>query len=155
MMSVFGPALVPPSVRPVISVSETLSRGLDVITDLSGKLTTLDRLLLTGKPHEIVSAAVDIEQSLGDAKPLFDMIADTMTQLGAHNLTVAAEQLRQVDDFGAASLAESLRAALSSFAKKSVNARTRASQLNRGLNVSLRALHALGVQESGRLIAEA
>jgi hypothetical protein len=155
MMSVSGPANIPSSGLPLMSVSESLSRGLEIITDLSEKISALDRLLLTGKPHDIASAAAEIEQSLSDAKPMFDMISDTMNDLGARNLALAAEQLRQNEDYSAASLAESLRSALASFAKKSVSAKSRASQLNRGLNMSLRALQSLGVQESGRLIAEA
>ncbi len=139
----------------MLSVSETLSRGLEVITDLSAQLTMLDRLLLTGQPHDIASAATGIEQSLHDAKPVFAMITETMTQLGARNLDAAAEQLRQQDEHDAAGLAASLRAALAGFAKKSVKANSRAAQLNRGLNMSLKALQSLGVQESGRLIAEA
>jgi hypothetical protein len=48
-----------------------------------------------------------------------------------------------------------LRFSLSRFAKRSVAANRRAQHLNRGLNAALRTLQALGVQDSGRLIAEA
>ena len=39
--------------------------------------------------------------------------------------------------------------------KRSANASRRAQHLNRGLNAALTTLQAIGVQESGRLIAEA
>jgi hypothetical protein len=73
-------------------------------------------------------------------------------QSGAQLL--AAAQLRLIEQEDAAGLAEALRMALTRFAKKSV-ANRRAQQLNRGLNTALKSLQALGVQESGRLIAEA
>jgi 3-deoxy-D-arabino-heptulosonate 7-phosphate (DAHP) synthase class II len=70
-------------------------------------------------------------------------------------LIAAAAQLRHIAQEDAAGLAEALRFALARFAKRSVSANRRAQQLNRGLNAALKTLQAIGVQESGRLIAEA
>ena len=143
------PPLGHPPVGPV------LRHGLELIEDLSRKLHQLDALMLTGKPNDISDAAASIEAALKDATPVFAELTDTMGRLGACNLTSAAAQLRQIEQQDAASLAEALRAALTRFAKKSVSANRRAQQLNRGLNAALKSLQALGVQESGRLIAEA
>jgi hypothetical protein len=137
------------------SVTEELRHGLELVEDLSRKLQRLDALLLTGKPNDISDAAAGIEAALKAASPAFAGISDTMGRLGACNLTAAAAQLRKIEEEDAAGLAEALRVALARFAKKSVSANRRAQQLNRGLNAALKSLQALGVQESGRLIAEA
>ena len=151
------PALdVPPINAPVdIDVTAVLRHGLDLVEDLSRKLQMLDALMLTGKPNDISAAAAGIEAALQAAAPSFADIAGTMGRLGACNLTAAAAQLCKIEEDAAAGLAEALRVALSRFAKKSVSANRRAQQLNRGLNAALKSLQALGVQESGRLIAEA
>jgi hypothetical protein len=144
-----SPALdVPP-------VTDVLRHGLELVEDLSRKLHYLDTLMLTGKPNDISDAAAGIEAALKAAAPSFAEIAETMGRLGACNLTAAAAQLRKIEEEDAAGLAEALRIALTRFAKKSVSANRRAQQLNRGLNAALKSLQALGVQESGRLIAEA
>ena len=136
-------------------VSELLRKGLDLVEDLTHKLQKLDSLMLTGKPNEISEAAVSVEVALNDAAPAFAEIAETMGRLGASDLAAAAAQLRHIEQTDAAGLADALRGALTRFAKRSVNASRRAQQLNRGLNAALRSLQALGVQEAGRLIAEA
>jgi hypothetical protein len=136
-------------------VSQVLRHGLELVEDLSRRLQQLDALMLTGKPHEISEAAANIEAALKAAAPGFAEITETMGRIGACNLTAAAAQLRKIEEEDAAGLAEALRVALSRFAKKSASANRRAQQLNRGLNAALKSLHALGVQESGRLIAEA
>ncbi len=137
------------------AVSGILQQGLELVEDLGVKLQNLDRLMLTGKPNEISDAAAIIEMALKSASPAFANIAETMSELGASNLAAAAAQLRHIEQQDAASLAEALRVALARFAKRSVSANRRAQQLNRGLNAALKTLQALGVQESGRLIAEA
>jgi hypothetical protein len=136
-------------------VTEVLRHGLELVEDISRKLHYLDTLMLTGKPNDISDAAAGIEAALKAAAPSFAEIAETMGRLGACNLTAAAAQLRKIEEEDAAGLAEALRIALTRFAKKSVSANRRAQQLNRGLNAALKSLQALGVQESGRLIAEA
>jgi hypothetical protein len=136
-------------------VTNVLRHGLELVEELSRKLHNLDALMLTGKPNDVSDAAAGIETALKAAAPSFAAIADTMGRLGACNLTAAAAQLRKIEEEDAAGLAEALRVALSRFAKKSVGANRRAQQLNRGLNAALKSLQALGVQESGRLIAEA
>ena len=152
---------IPGQFRPVTNPSEAppiaqiLSQGLQLVEDLSLKLAQLDALMLTGKPHEISDAAAAIEAALKASSPAFANIADTMGRLGACNLAAAAAQLRQIEEEQAAILADSLRIALTRFSKRSVSANRRAQQLNRGLNAALKTLAALGVQESGRLIAEA
>ncbi|MDE8345202.1 MAG: hypothetical protein POH28_03340 [Acidocella sp.] len=140
---------------PSAPLAAILQRGLDLVEDLSVKLQTLDGLLLTGRPPEISEAAAIVETTLHAATPAFAEIAQTMGHLGASNLAAAAAQLREIEEQHAAQLAESLRFALARFAKRSVSANRRARQLNRGLNAALNTLQALGVQESGRLIAEA
>lgn len=132
-----------------------LRRGLELVEELSTRLQQLDGLMLTGKPNEISQAAAEVEQALGRAAPAFAEIAAMMGALGASNLTAAAAQLRHIQQSEAASLAEALRGSLTRFAKRSVSAGRRAQQLNKGLSAALRSLQALGVQESGRLIAEA
>ncbi len=136
-------------------VTDVLRHGLELVEDISRKLHYLDTLMLTGKPNDISDAAAGIEAALKAAAPSFAEIAETMGRLGACNLTAAAAQLRKIEEDDAAGLAEALRIALTRFAKKSVSANRRAQQLNRGLNAALKSLQALGVQESGRLIAEA
>ncbi len=137
------------------SVTQILQQGVELVEDLSRKLQALDSLMLTGKPNEISAAAVVVEMALKSAAPAFAEITDTMGELGACNLAAAAAQLRQIEQEDAAGLAEALRFALARFAKRSAGANRRAQQLNRGLNAALKTLQALGVQESGRLIAEA
>ncbi|OYV34800.1 MAG: hypothetical protein B7Z80_20240 [Rhodospirillales bacterium 20-64-7] len=132
-----------------------LRQGLGLVEDLTTKLQRLDQLMLTGKPVEISEAAAAVEQALQEAAPAFAAIAETMGELGASTLQAAAVQLREISQQDAAGLAEALRVALTRFAKRSVSANRRAAQLNRGLNAALRTLQALGVQENGRLIAEA
>jgi hypothetical protein len=136
-------------------VAGVLQLGLELVEDLSHKLQHLDNLMLTGRPNEISDAAVVVETALRSASPAFAEIAETMGRLGASNLAAAAAQLRQIEEEDAAGVAEALRFALARFAKRSVSANRRAHQLNRGLNAALKTLQALGVQESGRLIAEA
>jgi hypothetical protein len=138
-----------------LPVAQILKQGLELIEDLSLKLQNLDALMLTGQPNEISEAASLIEVALKTAAPAFATIADTMGELGASNLHAAAAQLRKIEEEDAAGLAEALRFALARFAKRSVSANRRAQQLNRGLNAALKTLQALGVEESGRLIAEA
>ncbi len=138
-----------------IQVAGILRHGLDLVEDLSRRLQNLDALMLTGKPNEISDAAGAVEAALHSATPAFAEIADSMGRLGASNLAAAAAQLRQIEQEDAAGLAEALRFALARFAKRSASANRRAQQLNRGLNAALQTLQALGVQESGRLIAEA
>jgi hypothetical protein len=140
--------------RPV-PIAQVLQQGLDLVEDLSHKLQNLDHLMLGGKPNEISEAASVVESALKSASPAFAEIAEPMGRLGACNLTAAAAQLRRLEEEDAAGLAEALRFALARFAKRSVSANRRAQQLNRGLNAALKTLQALGVQESGRLIAEA
>ena len=146
---------VPGHLKDPPPVAEVLKQGLDLVEDLSRRLQLLDTLMLTGRPNEISDAAASVEMALKSASPAFHEIAETMGRLGACNLTAAAAQLRKIEAEDAAGLAEALRFALARFAKKSVSANRRAQQLKRGLNAALRTLQALGVQESGRLIAEA
>ena len=135
--------------------TSALRTGLDLVAGLHGKLLELDALLLTGRPAEIVEAAALVETSLKAAAPAFERIAAVVEQLGAGNLKSAALQLREAEQPDAAHLAEALRLALKRFATRSVQANRRAQHLTRGLNTALRSLQALGVHESGRLIAEA
>jgi hypothetical protein len=136
-------------------VAEILRQGLALVEDLSQRLQCLDDLLLAGRPNEISDAASSIEDALQAASPAFAEVAETMGRLGASNLAAAAAQLRRIEEEDAAGLAEALRGALTRFSKRSAVANRRAQQLNRGLNAALRSLQALGVQENGRLIAEA
>ncbi len=78
-----------------------------------------------------------------------------MKRLGTADLRSAADYLRRADQDDAASLADSLRLALKRFATRSVKASRRATSLHNGLSAALRSMQALGVEESGRLIAEA
>lgn len=147
---------VPMGVAPEASpISDLLSRGLELVELLGCKLHDLDDLMLTGKPNEISDAATAVERALRDASPTFAEIGETVSRLGAPNLMMAAEQLRQNQEVDAAKLAEALRGALARFAKRSFSANKRAQQFNRGLSAALQSLQALGMQESGRLIAEA
>jgi hypothetical protein len=136
-------------------VASVLRLGLELVEDLSRKLQLLDALLLTGRPYEISEAAAVVEAALQNSSPAFADIAATMGLLGASNLAAAAAQLRRIQEEDAAGLAEALRFSLAQFARRSVSANRRAQQLNRGLNAALKTLQALGVQEAGRLIAEA
>lgn len=135
--------------------SMLLRHGLEVVEGLTSKLHYLDGLMLTGKPDEISQAAASVEQALSDAAPAFAEISSMMTLLGAPSLSAAAAQWRHNEETETASLAEALRGSLTRFAKRSISANRRAVQLNKGLSAALRSLQALGVQESGRLIAEA
>lgn len=132
-----------------------LEQGLDLVQDLTLKMQKLDGLMLTGKPGDISQAAATVEVALRDSAPAFAEIANLMGELGASNLASAAAQLRHIEQADAAQMADALRGALTRFAKRSVNAGRRAQQLNKGLSAALRGLQALGMQESGRLIAEA
>jgi len=132
-----------------------LRNGLDLVAALQAKLIELDALLLTGRPAEIVEAAALVEASLKASAPAFERIAELVEELGAGNLKAAALQLREAEQPDAARQAEALRLALKRFATRSVQANRRAQHLTRGLNTALRSLQALGVHESGRLIAEA
>jgi flagellar hook-basal body complex protein FliE len=144
--------------RPVdhpATVGRVLAHGIELVEEISTKLQRLDNLMLTGKPQDISEAAAAVESALKHATPAFAEIAETMGALGANTLAAAAAQLRQIEENDAAQLAEALRASLTRFSKRSVSASRRAQQLSRGLNAALKTLQALGVQESGRLIAEA
>jgi hypothetical protein len=137
---------------PVITV---LRQGIELVDGISRQLQQLDCLMLAGKPVEISEAASSIELALKDAAPSFAEIADLMGELGANSLMAAAAQLRKIEQQDAAGLAEALRFSLARFAKNSVSATRRAQQMNRGLNTALKALASYGMQEGGRLIAEA
>lgn len=143
------------SVQDSQRVTKTLGLGLGLVEDISQKLQYLNDLMLSGKPHEIAEAAVAIEIALKAASPAFADITKTMESLGAGTLQAAATQLRMAEQNDAASLVDALRHALSRFAKRSVDANRRAVQLNRGINNALKSLQSLGIQENGRLIAEA
>lgn len=135
--------------------SVLLGHGLTVVEDLSLKLQQLDNLMLSGKPEDISQAAAMLEASLREAAPVFAEITDVMGELGVSNLAAAAAQLRHIEQANAAGIADALRGALTRFAKRSVSASRRAQQLNKGLSAALKGLQAWGMQESGRLIAEA
>jgi len=147
--------LVPVPAQPFRPVTALLRDGIGLVEGLSLKLQFLDDLLLTGRPEDICAAAADVERALQDASPVFADITQTMGSLGAATLFDAARQFRADEQDDAAKLAESLRAALARFARRSVSANRRAQQLNKGLNAALKSLQALGVQDHGRLIAEA
>lgn len=135
--------------------SMLLGQGLSLVDDLTCRLQALERLMLTGKPNEISEAAAGIESALRDSAPAFAEITALMGALGASDLASAAAQLKHIEQVDAAKMAEALRGSLARFAKRSVAAGRRAQQLNKGLSAALRGLQALGMQESGRLIAEA
>jgi len=137
------------------AVTTLLKDGIGLVEGLSVKLQVLDDLLLTGRPEDISGAAAAVEWALQEAGPVFADITQTMGSLGAATLFDAARQFRADEQDDAAKLAESLRAALARFARRSVSANRRAQQLNKGLNAALKSLQALGVQDHGRLIAEA
>ena len=136
-------------------VTGMLQSGLGLVAELNRKLQSLDDLMLSGRPEEIAEAAQLVETALKRASPTFSAIAVTMERLGARNLQAAAETFRASEQNDAASLTDALRLALGRFAKRSVEAGRRAQHLNRGLTATLQTLQELGVQESGRLIAEA
>jgi hypothetical protein len=137
------------------AILNVLHQGLHLVDDLHGKLRILDDLMLSGRPHEIAEAAAVIETTLDAAAPGFSEISATMKLLGTTNLRSAAEYWRRTAQADAAGLADSLRLAIERFAKRSIRANRRAQQLNQGLNTALRTLHALGIHDSGRLIAQA
>jgi hypothetical protein len=143
------------SVQESRDVTQILKSGLTLVDQLGEKLTSLNDLMLTGKPHEIATSAAAIDILLRDAAPHFAQITQTMKFIGADKLQTAAESLRAAEHETAASLAEALRQALARIAKRTADANRRAAQLNRGINNALKTLHALGHQENGRLIAEA
>jgi hypothetical protein len=136
-------------------VTGILHQGLDLVEDLSRKLQHLDELMLAGQPAEIADAAASVEAALKAASPAFSEIAATMERLGAASLQAASLQFRQSEQDAAAAVADALRDALARFARRSVAANRRAQHLNRGLNATLKTLHALGAHDTGRLIAEA
>jgi hypothetical protein len=132
-----------------------LHRGLERVADLNLKLQGLDDLMLSGRPQEIAAAANEVEAALAASAPTFSELVETMKRLGTADLRSAADYLRHADQDDAASLAESLRLALKRFATRSVKAGRRATSLHNGLSAALRSMQALGVEDSGRLIAEA
>jgi hypothetical protein len=146
---------MPPPDREDEKLTFMLRHGIELVEDLSRRLQSLDELMLTGQPYQIAEAAACVETALNGAVPTFSDIAATMQSLGAHNLQAAAQEFRRSELDDAARLTESLRFSLSRFAKRSVSANRRAQHLNRGLNAALNTLQALGVRDSGRLIAEA
>ncbi len=154
MSAAVAPLEEPASADPAL-VTAMLQSGLGLVAELNRKLQTLDDLMLSGRPGDIAEAAQSVEAALKNASPTFSAIATTMEQLGAVNLQAAAETFRRAEQNDAASLTDALRLALSRFAKRSVEAGRRAQHLNRGLTAALQTLQELGVQESGRLIAEA
>jgi hypothetical protein len=135
--------------------ADVLRQGLLLVDELHGKLAFLDDILLIGRPEEITEAAMAVQISLREAEPAFGEIESALHGLMARNFREAAQEWRRVEQGDAAGLAESLRLALSRFGKRSAGASRRARQINSGLNAALRSLHFIGVQESGRLIAEA
>jgi hypothetical protein len=137
------------------AVVAVLHRGHKLVDELHEKLQKLDDLMLGGRPQEIAEAAAVIESTLQASAPTFSDISATMKELGTTNLRAAADYWRRTQQSDAAGLADALRLAIERFAKRSTRANRRAQQLNHGLNAALRTLHALGIQESGRLIAEA
>ncbi|WP_297444188.1 hypothetical protein [Acidocella sp.] len=138
-----------------LSVTEVLRCGVELINGISAQLQQLDCLMLAGKPIEISEAAASLELALKDAAPAISRITDVMRDLGADNLFAAAAQLRRIEQQDAAGLAEALRLSLTRVATRTVSANRRAQQMNRGLNSALRALASVGLNEGGRLIAEA
>ncbi len=137
------------------SIASILRSGIEIVDDLHNKLAALDQLLLTGRPAEITDAAIAIEHSLQNTNPAFSEIVSAMRDLGAPNLEAAAREWRRTDDPETAELADALRKALSRFANRTVGAGRRARQLNNGINAAMRSLQSFGLEESGRLIAEA
>jgi hypothetical protein len=111
--------------------------------------------MLTGRPHAIADAAMAVELCLSEAEPVFLRIGHALNDLGAPRLQDAAQRLRHAEQATAAAAAEGLRAALRRFAKRNAACQRRAQGLSRGLTASLRTLHAIGIVEHGRLIAEA
>jgi len=155
MMNLAAASLNEPEQGHPFAVTGMLQSGLSLVAGLNRSMQSLDDLMISGSPEEIAEAAQLVEAALKNASPTFSAIAATMEQLGAVNLRAAAETFRRAEQNDAASLSDALRLALSRFAKRSVDAGRRAQQLNRGLTAALQTLQELGVQESGRLIAEA
>lgn len=145
----------PSSTDGTARVCVLLGQGLSLVEGLLLKLQQLDTLMLTGKPKEISQAAAVLEVDLLGSAPVFAEIASLMGELGVSDFASAAVQLRRVEQEDAANMADALRGALSRFAKRSASAGRKAQGLNRGLAAALRGLQALGLEESGRLIAEA
>jgi hypothetical protein len=137
------------------AVAAVLHQGLERVADLNAKLQGLDDLMLSGRPQEIAAAANEVEAALAASAPAFSEIIETMKRLGTADLRSAADYLRDAEQDVAADLAESLRQALKRSAIRSVKAGRRATSLHSGLSSALRSMKALGVEESGRLIAEA
>ncbi len=138
-----------------VAVIAMLHQGLELVADLNRKLQGLDDLMLSGRPQEIAAAANEVETGLAAAAPTFADIADTMKRFGTADLQSAADYLRRAEQEDAAGLADSLRLALKRFANHSIKASRRATSLHNGLQAALRSMQALGVENSGRLIAEA
>ncbi len=111
--------------------------------------------MLVGQPLDIAEAASAVEASLRAASPAFLEITTSLDRLGLRNLQSAAQQFRQSDQDLAARLADQLRLALRRLAQRSAESDRRARNLSRGLNAALTTLQALGVEETGRLLAEA
>ncbi|HTJ91008.1 MAG TPA: hypothetical protein VL356_12630 [Acidocella sp.] len=137
------------------TVVAMLHQGLERVADLNLKLQGLDDLMVSGRPQDIAAAANEVEAALAASAPTFSEIIETMKQLGTADLRGAADHLRRADQDEAAGLADSLRLALKRFANQSVKAHRRATTLHNGLNTALRSVQALGVKNSGRLIAAA
>jgi hypothetical protein len=142
------------TVETELDLSEALREGLGLLAALEESLHTLDALLLTGRPHAIADAATALELSLSAAEPAFQRITQALTAIGVERLRDAALQLRRSDQ-AAALAADALRAGLKRLAKRNDACFRRAQGLGKGLNASLRTLHALGLRGSGRLIAAA
>ncbi|WP_298285813.1 hypothetical protein [Acidocella sp.] len=150
-----GHGLAPDGEAQGPAVMEVLRQGVELIDGISAQLQQLDCLMLAGKPIEISAAAADIELALKNAAPAISRITEVMRDLGADNLFAAAAQLRRIEQQDAASLAEALRFSLARVATRTACASRRAQQMNRGLNTALKALTSFGLNEGGRLIAEA
>ena len=136
-------------------IEDVFQCGLRMVADLERSLQGVDALLLTGRPHAIADAAKAMELSLSTAEPAIQRIVLALETLGAPRLRDAAQQLLGSDQANAAAAADALRTALKRFATRNDACHRRAQGLGRGLNASLRTLHALGLAGSGRLIAEA
>jgi hypothetical protein len=134
---------------------DAVQRGIGRVADLERNLDSLDALLLTGRPHAIADAAMALELSLSEAKPVFAAIGEALNRFGMPRLQDAVQQLRRSDQGTDAATVDGLRMALKHFAKRNDACHRRACGLGRGLSASLRTLHALGMAGNGRLIAEA
>jgi hypothetical protein len=137
------------------NIAAMLHQGLERVTELDRKLQGLDELLLSGRPQDIAAAASDVQETLTASEPTFSALVESIKQLGTANLHGAADYLRRADQDEAAGLADSLRQALKRFLNRSVKANRRATTLQNNLSAALRSMQALGVKNSGRLIAAA